>query len=87
MSLRRRIERKRALAEVKQIRRDREQLGATTIKAIALIQQSPLINRQNFAVDLFKEDTLADRINTAWLIIKGKSDVRCEMEDEHAEGL
>jgi len=72
MSLKRKIERRRMLAEAKRIQHQREQLGDTTMRVIALLQASPLESRRNFAVDMFKGDCLADRINTAWLIICGR---------------
>jgi len=72
MSLKRNIERRRMLAEAKRIQRQREQLGDTTIRVIALLQTSPLESRRSFAVDLFAKDSLADRINTAWIIIRGR---------------
>jgi len=72
MSLKRKIERRQMLAEAKRIQRQREQLGDTTIRVIGLLQASPLESRQAFGVDLFAKDALADRINTAWLIIRGR---------------
>ena len=72
MSMKRNIERRRMLAEAKRIQRQREQLGDTTLRVIALLQASPLESRQVFAVDMFKGDCLADRINTAWIIIRGR---------------
>jgi len=84
MSLTRKIERQRQMAENKRISRQREQLGDTTLKVIALLKSSPLINRQTFAVDLFAKDCLGDRINTAWLIIRGRKIERIDF-DEHAQ--
>ena len=88
MSLKRKIDRRRLLAEAKQTARQRERLGDTTIRVISLLKASPLESRQAFAVDLFKRDPLADRINTAWMIVRGKvSGVRGEAPgvDEHED--
>jgi len=73
------------MADIKRIKNQREQLGETTIRVVTLLKASPLPSRQAFAVDLFAADSLADRINLAWMIIKGKTYVRGEVAgvDEH----
>jgi len=83
--MKRRIERKRMMDDARRIRRQRESLGETTIKVVTLLKQSPLESRQAFAVDLLGRDGLGDRINSAWLIIRGKRSDRVDVSrmDEH----
>jgi len=83
MSITRKINRRRAMAEAKCIQRQREQLGDTTVRVISLLKASPLASRQAFGVDLFAADGLGERINTAWLIIRGRKAEPLAVVDEH----
>lgn len=83
MSITRKLDRKRQQAETKRIARQREQLADTTVRVISLLKASPLASRQAFGVDLFAADGLGERINTAWLIIRGRKAEPLAVVDEH----